>query len=70
MNVFIQKLVSLLTDCAAVTVCENIGLIVFLFNDPLFSTFLYLPLYLSLTKSACSKTVISFKHKTYGVSKK
>ena len=39
MNVFIQKLVSLFTDGATVTVCENIGLIVFLFNDPLFLDF-------------------------------
>jgi hypothetical protein len=39
-NVFIQKLVSVLTDGAAVTVCENIVLIVFFFNDPLFPAFL------------------------------
>jgi hypothetical protein len=40
MNVFNQKLVSLLTDDAAVTVGENTGLIVFFFNEPLFPTFL------------------------------
>jgi hypothetical protein len=65
-NVFVQKLVSVLTDGAAVTVGENVGLIMFLLHDVLFPTFLQLPLYkyLSLTNSAYSKTSIDFKHKT------